>query len=166
MLHSFHVALFSYHTLFNFGYFFHFCSCCTFSCFTSFVLYFFCVALSSCCTFFMFCYFHVALFSYWTLFMLHSIHDCSFPMLYYFYVTLSRCFFALHSFHVALLCVNFLQNRFSTENLEWLPLIHALWRSCNLEILLNHLLANTVAPLFNFSSNIQMECFCFATMLL
>ena len=59
MMHSFHVALFSY--------------CIFFMC-TFFMLHFFHAALFSCCTLFLLHSFHVAVFSCCNLFMLHSFH--------------------------------------------------------------------------------------------
>ena len=123
MLHSFHIALFPYHTVFIFAISFtfnvfsvlHFFHVSLFSCSLSlwyihFVLHFFRVALFSCFAVSMWHFFRVALFSYCTffklrsVFMLDSFHvafflsrifSCySFSLMHYFHTS----FFVLHSF--------------------------------------------------------------------
>ena len=106
ILHSFHVALFSYYNHFMLCYFFHFsyflCAALfyvvLFSRCTLFMLYFFCGALLPCCTFAMLEFFHVAHFPCFSISKLHFFRVVQF----------SRCTFFFHSFHVALfLCCSF-----------------------------------------------------------
>ena len=114
-----------------------FFTCCAFFVLHSFQFCYFHSALSSCSTLFMLHFFHVdllimhsfhfSLFSCCTIFMLHLCSYCTRFMPHFFHVAFfrdalfPRCFFILHSFHVALylsflVMGDFFSNMLSLEN--------------------------------------------------
>ena len=122
----------------------HFFFITVFSSFSIFMLHLFRVALCSCCTFFVLNSFHVAPFP-----VLHYLHIALFPCCTNFILPFFCCtYFMMHFLRVVLFsCCNvmcgFSQNKFSGKTSERLRLFHMLCNSCNLKILLNHLLPNS-----------------------
>lgn len=122
-------ALFLYYSLFIFFYF----HVAPFSCCALFMLHFFCIKLFSCRFFPVLHYLHIALFPCCTNFIL-PFFCCTYFMMHFLRVVLFSC--------CNVMC-GFSQNKFSGKTSERLRLFHMLCNSCNLKILLNHLLPNS-----------------------
>ena len=97
------------------------------------MLHFFCIKLFSCRSFPVLHYLHIALFPCCTNFIL-PFFCCTYFMMHFLRVVLFSC--------SNVMC-GFSQNKFSGKTSERLRLFHMLCNSCNLKILLNHLLPNS-----------------------